>query len=572
MVPLAAAAALRCGSGGPGRTIVRLGAAFLAWTALTALVGVDRWYALAGTPERHAGLLLWVLLALAFVTGVRAGRAGGGRGVAQGAALAAAVVGAWSTVELLWRAPVVTDAAAGRLGGPFGSAAFLGAACCLLGPVAAGVAFDRATARSWRAVGLVGASGSLAGLAGSGTRGAWLGATAATVAVAAARWPAVRRRWRGVTGVVLAALALGALVAVSGPRHGPGATVLRRTTSDTARLDEWRIAWRAVLDRPILGTGPEGYRVVFPRLVDDRYERTYGRTVIPDRAHDAVLDVVVAVGVPGLLLYLALLATVGRSVVRALRRGDAVLAGTAVGLVAYVAQQVVLFPLAELEPVAWLLAGVVVAADAGAVAERAPARAAATVLGALAVLAAVAGALDLAADRSVRTALAGGRTPAVIAAAGRRAAVLRPDQVRYRIAAARALAPVDRAAALAQLDAAAHLSPHEPALAVERAELVATVPAWRAALATDPRRGASWLQLGLAAASAGDPGTAAQAWARAGELAPRDPVPWLDLALLALDQGRLADARAALAQATARAAPGDARIAGLAAEVARRGG
>ena len=158
-VPAAAATALAYGRGGPDRRTTSAGVAFLVWTGVCAVVGVDRWYALVGTPERHAGLWLWLLATAAFVTGVRTASAGAGRVVAQGPALAACVTGAYAACELVWRAPVATDASLGRLGGPLGSAAFLGAACCLLLPAAAGVALDQGSSRAWRSIGGAGTAG-----------------------------------------------------------------------------------------------------------------------------------------------------------------------------------------------------------------------------------------------------------------------------------------------------------------------------------------------------------------------------------------------------------------------------
>jgi len=118
---------------------------------------------------------------------------------------------------------------------------------------------------------------------------------------------------------------------------------------------------------------------------------------------------------------------------------------------------------------------------------------------------------------------------------------------------------------------AAAWSRHEPALVVERAQLAGTSAAWRAALASDPVRAASWLQLGLAAAREGDRATAREAWTRAQDLAPRDPTPSLNLARLALDEGRPTDAAVALGAAR-RIAPADPRLDPLAAELASRSG
>lgn len=561
LVPLAA---VRCvgGAARVERATARLWLVLLAWATLCAVVGVDRWYALLGTPERHAGVLLYVLCGLAFVVGQQVD----GRVVARGAAVAAVALGAWAVVELVWRAPVRIDAVANRLAGPFGSAAYLGAACCLLGPMALGVALDTASHRPWRVAGGAGAVGCTVALAGSGTRGAWLAAGAVGMVVVV-----TRRAWRGrALGLAAAGLVVaGASVGLLAARHD-GDTPLARATPVSARADEWRVALRVISARPVSGAGPEGYRVIFPREVDAAYERAYGRVVNPDRAHDVLLDAAATLGVPGALLVLALAAVVGRSVVRVLRRGDAVGAGLAAGVLAYAAQQAVLFPLAELEPTAWLAAGVVVAIDARASARptwRVPSgRVVRAALGAFATAALVLGALDVVADRAVRDWQRTGS-----AAAARRAASLRGDQVRYRLAAARAQAAAgDTAGALAELDAAARWSAGEPALRVERAQLVGTVAAWQDVLRRDPRRAAAWLQLGLAAARADDAALAREAWVRAQDLAPRDPTASLNLARLALDEGRIAEAVEALAAAR-RIAPADPRVAPLVAELAATG-
>ncbi len=571
IVLTAAAVAVRKGVGGFDHATTLVWLVFLGWTALCGFAGRDPWYAQAGTPERHAGLVLWLLAFAAFLTGQRSG-IGGARAVVRGAVVAAVGLGFYAVVELVWRAPVATDASPSRLGGPFGSAAFLGAACCLLGPVALGVAADGTFPRAWRVAAGVGAGGVLVALAGSGTRGAWLAVLVVAMIVALARRAAVGRRPELVAALMAGAVLIGVAVAVAGPRGGTSGSTTDRTTPVGARLDEWRIGWRALSRHWFVSVGPEGYRIVFPQVVDDDYERAYGRDVIPDRAHDVFLDLGITVGLPGLLAYLALLGLVGRRVWRVLCRGPAALAGAAAGVVAYGVQQVVLFPVAELEPVAWLMAGALVAVEARPVAWSRLVRPFAPGLAVVAGLMAFLGGLDVAADRAVARSFdaagAGRSGDAVTEALD--AARWRPDQVRYRIAAARALARVDRTAALAQLDAAAQWSPDEPALPVERAAVLGTVTGWQAALEVDPRRGRSWLELGLVAARSGQYDIAERAWARATELAPEDPVVWLNLARLRIDRAQWSEARAALAAAEALA-PGDPRAVALRDELRRAG-
>src|SRR5690606_3238897 len=104
----------------------------------------------------------------------------------------------------------------------------------------------------------------------------------------------------------------------------------------------------------------------------------------------------------GLLAWLAVLVTTGRLLGRALRRAGPAAAGAAAGVVAYATQALFLFPVAELDPIAWLLAGVAVAgvvrpAEEVTWAVPAPVVAAA---GGLAAASLAVGALDVTADRA----------------------------------------------------------------------------------------------------------------------------------------------------------------------------
>lgn len=495
-------------------------AALVALLTLAALVNDDVPTALLGHPDRHLGVLTWLLLWALFVAGQRLDAASATT-VVSATVVAALVLGGWSVVELV--AGQVIDLATDtrRLTGPFGSAAMLGAAACLFAPVGAGVAFDRGRRRAWRAVAAVAAWGSLVALVGSGSRGAWLAAGAAIgVAVVLVR----PRRWLlGAAAVVLA-------VACVAPRLGD---VAERSQGAASRLDEWRVATSVIADHAVVGVGPEGYRIAVAQGIDDGYERAHRRdAVLPDRAHSAPLDVALDGGILAGALHLALLGFVGWRAVRLLRsRPSPSDAGLAVGALAYGLQQLVLFPLAELDPVFWLLSGVVVARAAAPRPVAAPARVVATCALVLVPIALVAGALDVAADRLAADALRTGSTDDA-----RRAVELRPDNVRYRLAAAVVLdrrgtiADLDRA--LDELDAAAHWSPRDPVVADQRAsvlldravstgtdaDIAAALDAWRGLVATDPHRARWQLQLGRAAALAGDTATARQAWQRAADL------------------------------------------------------
>src|SRR5690606_3544819 len=145
---------------------------------------------------------------------------------------------------------IETSAVTDRLGGPFGSAAYLGAAVCLLIPSAVTLAVDTRETRAWRGAAVFATSSCTAALVGSGARAAWVGlGIAALVAIVRFR-PSFRQL--GVAAAVAAAV-LGLGVLAVADRVGD---VADRSTSPTSRIDEWRLAGRAILEQPVLGAGP----------------------------------------------------------------------------------------------------------------------------------------------------------------------------------------------------------------------------------------------------------------------------------------------------------------------------
>lgn len=539
-------------------------AGFVAWLAVAAAVGEDPLYAWIGTPERHLGVLTWVICALLLVTGTALSERDG-RTVVDGLLAAGLGVGAMATAEALGWEPAVLDVA-DRLSGSVGSPAYLGAAAALLLPICAATALAaRPTPASsrppesaddvserrdagwgWgRAVAAVVASGLLlVALVGSGARAAWVGVAAALVVVVAARgshlWARVRADPRRSVALGAGAALAAVLVVVLSP---VGARIADATDPGAAggrgRLDEWRVATRVVADHPLTGVGPEGYRTVFEDGVDDAYERAHGREQQPDRAHSGPLDVALAGGLPLLAAWVAVLAVVARAAWRALRRGPAWQQGIAAALVAHWVGQLLLFPVVELEPVAWLLAGLLVTTTTGAGQPRrvVPGWVGAG-LGVLAVVAGLAGVTDVVADRRADRAVAalerGDTRSAVVAADA--AADLRPDIVRLHLLAARA-AVADAQGALGGLqrvDDALAVSPRDPIarrerlrLLVQRAESTLTRDHLQvarvelgAALRDDPHSAALWRLDARLAAAEGDAAAAARATARADALTP----------------------------------------------------
>jgi O-antigen ligase len=552
---------------------------FLIAVAIAALAGLDPVYGWIGTPERHLGALAWLLCAITFVAAHTLERR---EAIAVGLVATATIgiAGLWAAVELAGWEPISLTGAGDRPVGPLGSSAFLGAAAALLVPVAIGFALDRSQAISVRRGALVAAGLGTVALVASGARAAWVGALAAGVVTLLVRRPS-RRAVAAAGGALAIAVGLAFASGVAG--RVPDA-IAERDGGLRGRLDEWRVAARVVAADPLTGAGPEGYRIAFGRHVDDRYEQAHGRDPLPDRAHNAVLDIAATTGIPGTVMYLALVLLAGRLVMRSLRESEPWIAGAATGVVAYALQSLFLFPLAELDPVAWLLTGIVAASVArpaeAAAAHRVP-RPVPALAGALALTALVAGALDVVADRDARATLAAVAAERLPGAG--QAPRLRPDAVRYRLVAARSLAAtgtpsgIDRA--LAQVDHALDLSPRDPVaraeearLLLERARLTSDGEAIRAArraldrlLADDPRNAETLLRSGVAAALDGDDAAAEGAWLAAERLAPRSAAASVDLALAYARTQRWDEARAAARRALQRD-PGNER----ALEVLRR--
>lgn len=532
--------------------------ALLAWLALAAAVGEDGWYAWVGTPERRFGVLTWALCGVALVAGAALDPARHGRPIVTGLLAAGCGVGGVATAEAVGFEPDVLDVGS-RLAGTVGSSAYLGAAVALLLPVALGVAADGGASRRRRAVAGVAAGLLAVAGVGSGARAAWSGLAVAGLAAAVARRrdlaATVRRSPGRAAAVVGAGLVAGLVVLVATPA---GARLGALGDADAAggrgRLDEWRVAVRVLGDDPVFGVGPEGYRLAFPGAVDEAYVRDHGRDEVTDRAHSGPLDVALAGGLPALVAWGAVVVAVARACGTLLREGAAWQTGLAAGLVAHGAGQLAFFPVVELEPVAWLLAGLVLAAAAPAGqagpdegAEPVGARGVATGPGRRAlvglcavgaVVTAVTGVLEVVADRRAREAvdeLAAGDGGGALAAADA-AADLRPDVLRLHLLAGRAAVAAERGAqaGLQRVDDALAVSGGDPAALLERARLLVAraeatgTEAHREAarreldrrLAADPHHPALWALAARLADLDGDRAGATAAWDRVAALTP----------------------------------------------------
>lgn len=524
------------------------------WSAVTSVTSVDPLSAWLGTPDRRFGFVAVVTLAAAFVAGQSVTSWRHRRWVLRAVVGAVLIAAGYGVVEALgWGIPL--DAASGRLGATYGSAAYLGAALPLFVPIAVGVAATDGESCLWRMVGAAAAGGGLFLAAGSGTRAGAVGLVAALVAGFPRWWPTVRRH--------LVSAAVGAVVIVAALAVSPVGQRIAQAAADPAgigRVDEWRLGVTALVERPVLGAGWEGYRVVFPVVVDPDHVVAYGRTTVTDRAHSAPLDVGISLGMPGVVLWVvAAVWVVGRSVSLTCRRElDAEVAGLAAGLVGFFVAQLGLFPTVEVDVAAWMLVGVAVAAGDQSSTLRVGSRVWSWVVMALAAAALVAGSLGVWADRRARQAVEVGSVAAADAAVA-----LRPDSYRlWLLAADNAFAVGDLDDALERIDQALGLSPGDPALRVAKARILTAAASRDAssvpvastfldrAVAADPNHPDVRYLDGLVHLAAGEPAEAERALLAAESLAPGDVDVPLALARLYLEVGDEEAARDALGRAS----------------------
>ncbi len=438
-------------SSGLPRSLRLAGLTFGLWLGVATIFGIDQWHALVGTPDRRFGLLTWLLTLAALDAGSRLGDKR--LALARGASLAALGLGVVSLFELAGLHPVGGVDAGGRWSGLFGQPAYLGAAAVFFGLVAAGhaLSLDR---RSWRIAAAIGAVGALITLAGSGTRAAMVGLVVGTVTVAI------------LLGRRTAAMALGSASAAAGI-----ATTLLSERQFT-RFDEWAVGLRGMIEAPLIGYGPEGYRIAFGQLVTADYQRTYGSDVYTDRAHQGLIDLGLVGGIPAVALFITIVAIAGSAIWKRRDDLDPIDLGVVAAVVSYLVAQQALFPIASLEPVVAIYAGMVVAGSCATCRARISWLATAPIA-LLALAAVVAGMAEVVAERRIAAEAA---TFAIDRGIVEDAAGLRPDSIRTRYAAAQLLARnsalFDLDAALDQLEQGLRWSPRDPALQQRRVELL----------------------------------------------------------------------------------------------------
>jgi len=289
-----------------------------AWVLATGL-GIDPGLSLWGSHERAQGaltllsyLLLFLLVSARLRTRVQLERLAGAV-VVSGVPLVCLGV----AQALGWRpVPLVSDARS-PVYATLGRSNFLGAYLAMVLPLT--LVWAWTARRRWQR--LAGAILALAELAVIGltlARGAWLAAGMALAAPAAAGgWRRLRlgggRRFKvAIAAGAVAALAVGLVIVIGLGSAREGSAAARRTI--------WQASVELIGRRPWLGYGPDALGLVFPRVYPPQLVYYQGRGLTVDRAHNLVLDGLVAAGLVGLMSQLAVVAALLVVAGRALRQ------------------------------------------------------------------------------------------------------------------------------------------------------------------------------------------------------------------------------------------------------------
>ena len=151
------------------------------------------------------------------------------------------------------------------------------------------------------------------------TRGAWIGGAVGLAIIIFAAWRArtklTRIDWAftgtiGAVATFVIVRSLGSDVPVMNVGRRLASIVEFDRGSALTRFQIWDAAWRATLDRPIFGFGPDTFRLVFPGYKPLEYTQTAGYISVADNVHNYFLQLTAAVGIPGMLLLYGLFITV----------------------------------------------------------------------------------------------------------------------------------------------------------------------------------------------------------------------------------------------------------------------
>lgn len=288
--------------------------------------------------------------------------------------LAATLVGAYGLLQHFGIDFLPWDTASmdvSRSFSTFGNAVFLGAYLVLTIPLALALAFSmrsssaRERSLTWLLPLLVSLFLVIV-LVFTYSRGAVVSFLVAVVATAAVLYFSDKRNLRAYATLALvlflaAALALGLSSYIEGKsplaslRIGTGGSI------DT-RILLWQASIEAIRERPLLGYGPDSFKLVFPSFRPQRWFSAVREVATPDKAHNEPLQTAVGGGLFGLMAYLWVMITyfarnVKMVITSKVIRQRVLFAGFFAATLAYFLQLQSGFSIISVSPLFWLTLG-----------------------------------------------------------------------------------------------------------------------------------------------------------------------------------------------------------------------
>ena len=302
----------------------------LSWTALLAVsfaTGIDSRGSILGYYQYRQGLLTQTAYIALFLGANRVARDGAWRWLPVAGTIGLASVTAYTAIQAIGRDPfnwwVDTSA---RAIGTIGNANEL-AAYAVIALAFCGLAMRSSGKTAWLGVAAVAVCSSFV-VVESGSRSGLLALGTVLVAHPLAsfaighRWREWSPRWLLLCGGVLFGLALSAAAGgAAGTASRVQVGLAHSETSGSTRVELWKGTIATISQSPILGYGPDGLFLAFPRHRPAELSGAFlDYDLVAQSSHNAALDIAANQGIPALLVLIAMFSLVAFRSMRHERR------------------------------------------------------------------------------------------------------------------------------------------------------------------------------------------------------------------------------------------------------------
>ena len=131
-----------------------------------------------------------------------------------------------------------------------------------------------------------------------------------------------------------------------------------------SRFSAWRISAKAIAENPIFGYGPENFNIAFDKYYDPKLPKMApsSEILVPigwyDRAHNFLFDISIAAGIPALIIYLGLFASIFWALQKIKHNSNTLIChGVQTALIAYLTANFFSFDIFSTYLVSFLLIG-----------------------------------------------------------------------------------------------------------------------------------------------------------------------------------------------------------------------